>query len=168
MPRTARGDLGDGVFHVTARGNAGDTIFSDHIDCRAFLALLARAADRASWRIHAYCLMPNHFHLVVESAGPALSTGMRLLNGGYAQHFNERHDRYGHLFQGRFAARMIEGDSYFTEACQYVVENPVRAGLCERVEDYPWSALFNGQAQRSVPESGLMRTGPAGSVPNGD
>jgi REP-associated tyrosine transposase len=142
VPRSARGILGDGFFHVTARGNGRALLFLDEVDYRAFLRLLANVAAKSGWRLHAYCLMPNHFHLVVESRGPALSAGMRALNGGYAQYFNNRHDRSGHLFQGRYGARLIEQKGHWDEARRYVVENPVRAGMCERVEDYPWSALL--------------------------
>ena len=137
MPRAARGDLGDGLFHVTARGNAGSEIFCDDVDRRVFLRLLHEAAARHQWTLHAYCLMPNHVHVVVETDGAALSKGMRFL-GRYAQFFNKRHDRYGHLFQGRFGARLVE-DGRRKDVREYVLENPERAGLGA---DYPWAALL--------------------------
>jgi putative transposase len=137
MPRSARAALGDGVFHVTARGNAGNDIYSDDVDYRAFLGLLQETAGRHEWTLHAYCLMPNHFHLVVEATGDALSQGMRRLNGRYAQHFNHRHERYGHLFQGRFGARLID-DERRRDVREYVLENPERAGL----RDWPWVAVL--------------------------
>ena len=141
MPRRPRAILGDGVFHVTARGNARVAIFVDEADYRGFVKLLTTVARRNSWLVHAYCLMPNHFHLVVEARGIDLSRGMRALNGGYAQYFNNRYDRTGHLFQGRFDARLIDDDR-FRDVREYVLENPLRAGLCARVEDYPWCALL--------------------------
>jgi putative transposase len=137
MPRTARGDLGDGVFHVTARGNAGIATFVDDSDRRVFLRLLHEAAANHQWKLHAYCLMPNHIHLVVEAKGAALSRGMRFL-GRYSQYFNRRHDRYGHLFQGRFGARLVEEERR-KDVREYVLENPERAGLGA---DYPWAALL--------------------------
>jgi REP element-mobilizing transposase RayT len=137
MPRTARGDLGDGLFHVTARGNAGIEIFVDDVDRRVFLRLLYEWAARHNWTLHAYCLMPNHVHLLIEADGPALSKGMRFL-GRYAQFFNGRHERYGHLFQGRFGARLVE-EGRRKDVREYILENPERAGLGA---DYPWAALL--------------------------
>jgi len=96
--------------------------------------------DRFPLTCHIYCLMPNHFHLVLEGKLDNVSAGMHQLNGLYATRFNRRHERTGHLFQGRFGLRVIEDESYLEDACRYVLENPVRAGLCERAEDWPWSA----------------------------
>jgi REP element-mobilizing transposase RayT len=144
MARTARGDLGDGLVHITARGNDRRAIFLDDLDRRSFLRLLERVVEKYDWQLHAYCLMPNHFHLVLAATGMSLSAGMRSLNGGYAQRFNQRHKRGGHLFQGRYDARPVTRQRHAEELCRYVLENPLRAGLCERVEDYPWSALLVG------------------------
>lgn len=91
------------------------------------------------WRCHVYCLMTNHYHLVVEAKVRLLSSGIQQLSGRHAQRFNERHDRYGHLFAGRFSSFVIDTEGHFAAACQYVLENPVRAGLCSRPEDWPWS-----------------------------
>jgi REP element-mobilizing transposase RayT len=142
MPRAARGTLDDGVFHVFARGNSGDLLFRDDRDYQTFLRLLATVAGENKWRLHAYCLMPNHFHLLVQLDGQPLSPAMRSLNGGYAQYFNRRYDRTGHVFQGRYDARPVEHEAYWEEARRYVLENAVRAGLCDRAEDYRWSALL--------------------------
>jgi putative transposase len=139
VPRRARAKLGDGIFHVFARGNAGIEIFRDDVDYRAFLGLLHAVAPRHSWQLHAYCLMPNHFHLVVKARGADLSAGMRALNGGYAQGFNRRHARYGHLFQERYGARLLD-ETRRRDVREYVYENPVRAGLATNGDDYPWSA----------------------------
>ena len=158
MPRRPRGLLGDGFFHVTARGNARGLLFLDEVDYRAFLRLLKRVTGRCGWTPRAYCLMPNHYHLVVESIGAALSVGMRGLNGGYAQYFNDRHCRSGHLFQGRYDARLIEETDYWEEVQRYVLENPVRAGLCRHVDDYPWSGIFEGLSpQGTVPSGSAQR-----------
>ncbi len=142
MLRAPRSVLGDGIFHVTARGNARQAIFTDDADRRGFLLLLSGVAERHRWECHAYCLMLNHYHLVVECPLEALSQGMRRLNGGYAQHYNSRHDRTGHLFQGRYDARLIEDERQYEEVCRYVVENPVHAGLCDDVDDWPWASLL--------------------------
>lgn len=139
MARQPRHLLGDGTFHVTARGVARTDIFPEHDDYRAFLGLMNAVVVRFCWKLEAFCLMPNHFHFVVESTLRQLSQGMHRLNGVYAQGFNGRYERVGHLFQNRFDARVIEGDEYLEAACRYVLENPVRAGLCATVHDWPWS-----------------------------
>jgi REP element-mobilizing transposase RayT len=140
VARAPRGELsdGEGTFHVTARGVAGIEIFTDDVDRRVFMQMLDRVAARNRWRLHAYCLMPNHFHLVVQTTPAALSRGMSRLNGGYAQYFNRRHERYGHLFQGRFGATVVD-DMRRRDVRHYVLENPERAGLGR---DYPWAAIL--------------------------
>jgi REP element-mobilizing transposase RayT len=140
MARRARVDSlpPAGVYHVTARGVARQAISRDDVDRRLFVSLLRIATAVWHWQLLVYCLMPNHFHLVVAAELEPLSRGMHLLNFRYAQSFNERHSRVGHLFQGRFGARSIEGDEYYLNACRYVLENPVRAGLCLRPGDWPW------------------------------
>jgi putative transposase len=139
MPRQARRALGDGIFHVTARGNAGMTIYTDEHDYRTFLALLKDVAESHAWTLFAYCLMPNHYHLVVRTKGADLSTGMSALNGTWGRRFNKRHKRYGHLFQGRYGSRLIDIDRR-TDVRDYVMDNPVRAGLVADANDWPWSA----------------------------
>jgi putative transposase len=144
MPRPLRTHFPDGYFHVFARGVAETPVFVDDEDRRTFLALLASATNRHRWQFHTLCLMTTHYHFVLESARAALSTGMQWLNGVYAQRFNKRYDRQGHLFGGRFGSRVIEDEEYLRSACDYVLLNPVRAGLCERASDWPWSATRYG------------------------
>jgi REP element-mobilizing transposase RayT len=139
MPRLARSALPPvAAYHVTSRGVARQEIYRDDEDRSLFLSLLRLATRRSRWQLLAYCLMPNHFHLVLTSGLDRLSRGMHLVNFRYAQSFNDRYDRVGHLFQGRFATRVIETDEYFVAACEYVLDNPVRAGLCARRDDWPW------------------------------
>jgi putative transposase len=140
MPRILRTTLPDGYFHVTSRGVEQRRIYLDWYDCRLFLSLLAETIDRYDWDPYALCLMVNHYHLVVDATREHLSDGMQWLNGVYAQQFNVRYERWGHLFGGRFSSWVIEGEEHLYAACRYVIENPVRAGLCERPEDWPWSA----------------------------
>jgi REP element-mobilizing transposase RayT len=123
-----------GVYHVTARGVARQTIYADDEDRSYFVSLLRRARRRWGWHLYAYCLMSNHFHVVVATELDRLSRGMHLLNFRYAQSFNARHDRVGHLFQNRFDARSIEADEHFVASCAYVLENAERAGM----PDWPW------------------------------
>jgi putative transposase len=144
MPRPLRTNFPDGCFHVFARGVAETPVFVDDDDRRTFLALLASAANRHCWQFHTLCLMTAHYHFVLESARAPLSAGMQWLNAVYAQRFNKRYDRHGHLFGGRFGSRVIEDEDYLRSACDYVLLNPVRAGLCERASDWPWSATRYG------------------------
>jgi putative transposase len=141
MPRPLRQDLPDGIYHVTARGVDRDAVFCDDADRVLFLRLLSETVDRHKWTCHAFCLMGTHYHLVVETSQAALSRGLHRLNGLYAQLFNRRHDRSGHLFGGRFHAWVLDDEEHFRHACEYVAQNPVRAGLCRQAEDWPWSSV---------------------------
>lgn len=127
-----------GAYHVTSRGVARQTIYRDDDDFAFFVSLLRLTTRRWQWHLLAYCLMPNHFHLVVTCDLERLSRGMHLLNFRYARAFNDRHLRVGHLFQDRFEARVIESDEYFVAACEYVLENAVRAELCPTRDGWPW------------------------------
>jgi putative transposase len=149
MPRRPRSELPDGFFHVTARGVGQAAIFLDQLHYRTFMSIFRSTGQRFEWICHRYCVMPNHYHLVVEATRRELSLAMHRLNGHYAQWFNAVHDRAGHVFQNRFGARVIEGDGYLESAIAYVDENPVRAGLCERPEDWPWSSAAHEVASRS-------------------
>jgi REP element-mobilizing transposase RayT len=124
---------------VTARGVARAAITVDDEDRRLFLALLNRAARLEAWACHVFCLMPNHYHLIVETSLARLSSGLHRLNGVYAQAFNDRHRRSGHLFGSRFASFVIRDDRHLRNACEYVLQNPVRAGLCDEADDWRWS-----------------------------
>ena len=140
MARSARWNLPEhGAYHVTNRGVEQRAIYLDDHDRRLFVSLLERAARRFRWRLSAYALMNNHFHLIVTTELDRLSRGMHNVSFRYAQHFNDRHTRVGHLFQSRFGARVIEDETYYDVACAYVFDNPVRAGLCDAPDDYPWS-----------------------------
>ena len=140
MARPLRIEFPGAVYHITSRGNERRSIFRSDRDRKAFLAFLANATRRFGWSVTAWVLMNNHFHLVIQTPEPNLSRGMQWLNGSYAGWFNDRHDRSGHLFQGRFKAFLIEKESYFAEVLRYVVLNPVRAGIVEQPEAYRWSS----------------------------
>jgi putative transposase len=139
MPRILRTTLPDGYFHAYSRAVYGADLFVDDVDRRLFLKLLSRTAKRCAWEVHAVCLMTTHYHVVLETSVACLSSGMQWLNGIYAQRFNRRHERFGHLFAGRYGARAIETEDYVARACDYVLLNPVRAGLCQRAAEWPWS-----------------------------
>jgi REP element-mobilizing transposase RayT len=126
------------VFHVTGRGVNGEAIYRDDADHSRFGQLQRLATKRWRWHVLASCQMPNHFHIVVLGELECVSRGMHLLNFRYAQRFNERHGRRGHLFQERFHARVVRDDEHLVRACEYVLDNAVRAGLCATREDWPW------------------------------
>jgi putative transposase len=134
-----RARLPDGFFHVYTRGIPERPIYIDDADRRAFVALLDRASKSHRITIHARCLLATHYHAVVEATRADLSRGMQWLHSSYALRFNRRHGRFGHLFAERFSARAIESDAYLHDVCAYVLLNPVKAGLCDRIADWPWS-----------------------------
>jgi putative transposase len=140
VSRPPRVQLAGGSYHVVARGNNKQPIFLDDRDHHIFLDVVAQTLSRFRWRCLTYCLMPNHYHLVVETPKADLSQGMRQLNGLYAQTFNRRHDRCGHLFQGRYGGGLLQSEQHLLESIRYVALNPVRAGLVQRPENWPWSA----------------------------
>jgi putative transposase len=140
VPRPLRKLEPGGIYHVTARGNRKERIFLADEDRELFQTLLARITIPLQWLIHAYCLMENHYHLVIETPEANLSAGMQRVNGRYAQAFNSRYALSGHLFQGRFYSVPVKSDDHLLELARYLALNPVRAGLCARPEDWPWSS----------------------------
>jgi REP element-mobilizing transposase RayT len=140
MARPLRIEFDGALYHVTSRGDRRENIFDDDDDRQCFLATLAEVISRYKWLCHAYCLMSNHYHLVVETPEGNLSRGMRHLNGVYTQAYNRRHQRSEHVFQGRFKAILIDRESYLLEVARYVVLNPVRAGMVTKAMDWSWSS----------------------------
>jgi REP-associated tyrosine transposase len=140
MSRPLRLEYPGSLWHVTVRGNCRQDIFFDDSDRNLFLDLLGVCVTRFDWILYAYVLMSNHFHLVIQLTSETLSRGMQWLNFRYAQALNRRHQRVGHLYQGRFNASLIEKETYFLEVLRYVVLNPVRAGIVRRPEHYVWSS----------------------------
>lgn len=140
MARPLRLEFPGAIYHVTARGNAQSAVFLDDEDRDLFLLCLGEVVVRFGWLCHAYCLMDNHYHLLIETPEGNLSLGMRQLNGVYTQRFNRHHGRVGHLFQGRFKAIVVDRDSYLLELCRYVVLNPIRAAMVKHIEQYQWSS----------------------------
>jgi REP element-mobilizing transposase RayT len=140
MARPLRIEFEDALYHVTSRGNERRDIFRTDQDRETFLRFLGIAVRRFGWSLTAWVLMTNHFHLVIRTPQPNLSRGMHWLNSTYVNWFNRTHERCGHLYQGRFKAILVDRESYYAEVLRYVVLNPVRAGLCERPEEYRWSS----------------------------
>ncbi len=140
MARPLRIEFPGAIYHVTARGNAREAIFHEDADRELFLDALGEVVARFGWLCHAYCLMDNHYHLLIETPKGNLSLGMRQLNGVYTQRFNRRHARVGHLLQGRFKAIVVERETYLLELARYIVLNPVRAKIVKHLDRYPWSS----------------------------
>lgn len=123
-----------------ARGNNSRDLFLDESDRLAFVGLLAKTVQRCHWTLQAYCLMGHHYHLLVQANLEDLANGMRLLNGGHARTFNRRHRRTGHLFGERYWSEAIERQEHLLECARYIASNPVRAGFCQRAEEWPWGS----------------------------
>jgi putative transposase len=140
MSRPLRIEWPGALYHVTSRGDRREPIVEDDVDRRAWVEVLGQTCDRFNWRVHAWCLMTNHYHVLVEMPDGNLSSGMRHLNGVWSQRFNRRHARVGHVFQGRFKAILVQRQGYLLELARYVVLNPVRAGMVARAGDYAWSS----------------------------
>jgi putative transposase len=151
MARPLRIQFPGGLYHVTARGNERRPVFADTTDRERFLAVLATAVGRYHLLCHAYCLMDNHYHLLLETPDANLSGAMRHLNGVYSQAFNRWHRRSGHLFEGRFQAQLVDRDSYLRAVCRYIVLNPVRAGLVAHPRQWPWSSYRATAGEAPVP-----------------
>jgi putative transposase len=140
MARPLRIEYAGAVYHITSRGNEKKAVFKTDQDRTNFLNTLQHVKKRYNWICHAYCLMDNHYHLLIETPEGNLAIGMRQLNGVYTQLFNKLHGRTGHLFQGRYKSILIQKDSHLLEVCRYVVLNPVRARMVESPDAWKWSS----------------------------
>ncbi len=142
MARPLRIEYPGAVYHVTSRGNARQSIFIDDVDRQVFLEVFGNVVEKYNWLCHAFCLLDNHYHILVETQDPNLSLGMRQLNGVYTQRINIRHHRVGHLFQGRYKAILVEKNEHLLELCRYIVLNPVRAGIVGEPRQWQWSSYM--------------------------
>ena len=140
MARPLRIEFPGAVYHLTSRGNARQKIFLNNEDRKMFLEILFHVVTRYGWLCHAYCLMDNHYHLLVETPKPTLCSGMRQLNGVYTQAYNRGHKKVGHLLQGRYKAILVEKEAHLLELCRYVVLNPLRVKERDRVDQWKWSS----------------------------
>jgi len=140
MARPLRVEYAGAFYHVINRGNAGEDLFKDRADREKFLEYIEKAVDRFSIRIHTYCLMTNHYHVLVETPHPNLSKAIQWINVSYATYFNRKHQRMGHLFQGRFKSILVEADHYLQQLSRYIHLNPVRAKMVESPGEFRWSS----------------------------
>ena len=152
MARPLRLEFAGALYHVTSRGDRREDIYDNDDDRKAFLSVLKSVCDTCNWVCHAYCLMSNHYHLLIETPDANLSRGMRQLNGIYTQTFNRMNRRVGHVFQGRYKAILVEKESYLLELSRYIVLNPVRAGMVGSAKDWPWSSYRATVGLVNVPE----------------
>lgn len=158
MARPLRVEYSGACYHITSRGNAQQAIFQDDADREVLLAILAATVKQFGWEVFAYCLMGNHYHFLLATPKPNLSRGMMRLNGLYTQRFNRRHERVGHLFQGRFGSILVERETYLLELVRYISLNPVRAGMAPSAEDWRWSSHRAHAGLAAAPE--WLRTEP--------
>jgi len=140
MPRALRDQGQDAIYHIWSRGNARQTVFHSDEDYLLFLRILELAVIRHSWLCHAFCAVPNHYHLLIETPVGNLSCGMKFLNGVFTQAYNRAHERTGHLFEGRFNSKLVFQDSYFLVLTRYIVLNPVHAGLVSAPSEWKYSS----------------------------
>lgn len=152
MARPLRLEFAGALYHVTARGDGREVIYLCDDDRMQFLTVLAHVCERFNWYCHAYCLMGNHYHLLVETPDANLSKGMRQLNGVYTQRFNRARRRSGHVFQGRFKAILVQKESYLLQLARYIVLNPVRAQLVQHATDWAWSSYRATAGITDVPD----------------
>ena len=156
MARQLRINYPGAFYHVTSRGNEQKAVFKSKRDREKFLEYLETATLRYNAVVHVYCLMDNHYHLLVETPRANISKGMHLLNTRYCIRFNRRHERVGHVLQGRFKSLLVDRHSYLLELSRYIVLNPVKAGLVKRPEDWEWSSYRAAIGLEGVPD--FLRT----------
>ena len=140
MARPLRKYIAGGLTHLTMRAVDRRLIFLDAADSAALVHVLAKAVDRFDWQLHAWVVMGNHTHFLVDAPQPQISDGMKLINAVYARRFNSRYGRRGHLVEERFGSYLIRSEAHYFRTIRYVVLNPVRAGLCEHPAEWPWSS----------------------------
>lgn len=155
MPRATRIHFPGAVFHVISRGNDQQNIFHDDSDWRVFLRVLSRVKENTGYKLYAYCLMSNHFHLLLEVNRTSLSAIMQSALTQYSRYFNDKRDRSGHLFQGRYSATICGKGSYFLGLLRYIHLNPVKARIIQDPRDWPWSGHNGLLAQK---QGGLLDT----------
>ena len=142
MARPLRLEFAGALYHITSRGDRREAINRAADDREAWLEVLGNVCARFNWVLYAYCQMTNHYHVLVETIDGNLSRGMRQLNGRYTQRFNRRHSLVGHVLQGRYKAILVQKETYLLELTRYVVLNPLRAGVVNQPEDWPWSSYL--------------------------
>lgn len=158
MSRIKRIMSESGIYHVMVRGNAGDNIFIDSQDKEKYIKILKEKKEDANFRLYAYCIMTNHFHIIIKEEDEPLSNIMKRINISYALYFNKKYDRVGHVFQGRYRSEPIEDDRYLLTAVRYIHNNPVKAKLVTICDEYSWSSYneYIRRTDESLIDSGFV------------
>jgi REP-associated tyrosine transposase len=151
MPFPPRLQVAGATYHVATRATGPSEFFRTPDDRRGLLITLARAVEKYTWRLHAYCLMVTHYHLVLTTPEPNIARGMQFLNSIYARTFNTRYGRRGHFVAARYSSALIETEGHAFEVCRYVPLNPVRSKLCALPEEWPWSSYAATIGLREAP-----------------
>lgn len=140
MPRPLRTVSETGIYHVMSRGSRRKVIFHDSEDKQRFINIMINKKMNGSFSLYGYCIMDNHYHLVIKEEKESLSTIMKMINAAYAIYYNERYEGMGHVFQDRYRSEAINNDTYLLGVTRYIHNNPIKAGLEKRIQDYPWSS----------------------------
>ena len=160
MPRIPRGDSANGIYHIINRGNMRIQVFNDAKDYEHFLELLYKSAEKEKVAIHAYCLMPNHFHLLLSPEGEgSLSRMMQLLMTSHVRYYHRKNKTSGHVWQGRYKSFIVQKDSYYIEVMRYIEANALRAGLVEKAEDWIYGSLYTRISSKAHLSEPLVELG---------
>ena len=154
MPRTARRKSKTGIYHIIAQGINRQQIFHDDYDRKKFLAILKECKDLGGFELYAYCLMENHVHFLIKTVQEDVALFFKRIGVRYAGWYNWKHERVGHLFQDRFKSEVVEDDAYFLTALRYIHQNPVKAGFCDNIDDYPWSSYSDYIGDSNIVDTG--------------
>jgi len=141
MPRIAREKSGSGIYHVMLRGIDRNDIFHEDSDFKLFLLSLKKAKEKEGFDLYAYCLMSNHIHLLIKEGLNNISVTMKRISVSYAQNYNVKYERTGHVFQGRFRSETVESEGAFITVLRYIIQNPIKAGIVMNISDYKWSSI---------------------------
>ncbi len=152
MSRPLRLEFKNALYHITSRGDRREDIYEDDIDRELFIKIFSSVIEQFNWVCFSYCLMDNHYHLLIQTPDSNLSKGMRQLNGVFTQAYNRRHHKTGHLFQGRYKSILVDEDAYLLELSRYIVLNPVKAHRVKQAEDWKWSSYQAMTGDCSAPD----------------
>lgn len=148
MPRQARKKSSSGIYHIMLRGINKQNIFEDNNDRKRFIDTIGYYKTISGYSLYGYCLMDNHVHLLLREANESMSMGIKRISSSFVHWYNQKYNRCGHLFQERYKSEVVENDSYFLTVLRYIHQNPVKAGIVKRMEQYPWSSYreYTGKA----------------------
>jgi putative transposase len=159
MPRVAREKSGSGIYHVILRGIDRNDIFHEDSDFELFLLSLKKAKEKDYFQLYAYCLMSNHIHLLIKEGLNNISVTMKRLSVSYAQNYNVKYERTGHVFQGRFRSETVESNGSFITVLRYIIQNPIKAGIVKNISDYKWSSAtaYNPNNRQGIVDISFIR-----------